>query len=67
MTIVSPVAVVLRALVAGQAPYIVYGEAGCLVGPQSEWGEPVQNHEGEEARIVDWVLVPVRKTVKIEA
>lgn len=46
-------AVVFRALVAGQAPYIVYGEAGRLVGPQSERGEPVQSHEGEEASIVD--------------
>lgn len=62
MTVASPVAVVFRALVAGQAPYIVYGEAGCLVGPPCEWGEPVQSHEGEEASIVDWVLVPARKT-----
>lgn len=31
------------------------------MGPPCKWGEPVQSHEGEEASVVDWVLVPARK------
>lgn len=35
----------------------MYRQAGRLVGRQRQRGEPVQSHEGEEAGVVDWVLL----------
>lgn len=42
---------------AGQSPNIIHRQAGRPEGFQRQWGEPVQRHEGEEAGIIDWVLV----------
>lgn len=51
-------AVDFRGLVARQSPHIIDGQAGRPVGLERQRGEPVQGHEGEEAGVVDGVLVP---------
>lgn len=57
----SPVAVDFRGLVARQPPHVVHGQAGHPVGLERQRGEPVQGHEGEEAGVVDGVLMPGNK------
>lgn len=54
----SPLAVDFGGFVAGQSPHVAEGQAGRLVGLQCQRGEPVQGHEGQEAGVVDRVLVP---------
>lgn len=56
--VTSPVAVDFRGLVAGQSPHVIDGQAGRPVGLERQRGEPVEGHEGEEAGVVDGVLVP---------
>lgn len=56
--VTSPVAVDFRRLVARQSPHVIDGQAGRPVGLERQRGEPVQGHEGEEAGVVDGVLVP---------
>lgn len=56
--VTSPVAVDFRGLVARQSPHVIDGQAGRPVGLERQRGEPVQGHEGEEAGVVDGVLVP---------
>lgn len=59
--VTSPVAVDFRGLVARQSPHVVHGQAGHPVGLERKRGEPVQGHEGEEASVVDGVLMPGNK------
>lgn len=59
--VTSPVAVDFRGLVARQSPHVVHGQAGHPVGLERQRGEPVQGHEGEEAGVVDGVLMPGNK------
>lgn len=50
-----------RGLVARQSPHVIDGQGGRPVGLERQRGEPVQGHEGEEAGVVDGVLVPGNK------
>lgn len=59
--VTSPVAVDFSGLVARQSPHVVDGQAGRPVGLERQRGEPVQGHEGEEAGVVDGVLMPGNK------
>lgn len=59
--VTSPVAVDFRSLVARQSPHIIDGQAGLPIGLERQRGEPVQGHEGEEAGVVDGVLMPGNK------
>lgn len=62
--VTSPVAVDFWGLVAGQPPNVIDGQAGRPVSPERQRGEPVQGHEGEEAGVVDGVLMPGNKKGK---
>lgn len=55
---ISPVTVDFRGFVARKAPHVIYGQAGRLVGFECQRGKPVQGHEGEEASVINGVLVP---------
>lgn len=57
-------AVDFRGLVARQSPHVIDGQAGRPVGLERQRGEPVQGHEGEEAGVVDGVLVPGNQGVR---
>lgn len=61
--VISPVTVDFRGFVARKAPHVIYGQAGRLVGFECQRGEPVQGHEGEEAGVIDGVLVPGNREV----
>lgn len=43
---------------AGQSPHIIHRQAGRLVGLPCQRGQPVQSHKGEEASVINRVLVP---------